>query len=80
MQLLQARARVDPELLDEHAAPFLEGVECLRLPPRPVQREHQLLPEPLPERMLPDQRFELAHDFPGPACLDVGFDALLEQR
>ena len=52
MQLLQARARVDPELLDEHAPPVLECLERLRLPARPVEREHQLLPEALAQRVL----------------------------
>ena len=32
VELLQALARVDPQLVDERAATLLEGIECLRLP------------------------------------------------
>ena len=42
VELLQRRARVDPELLDERAASLLVGLERLGLPPRAVEREHQL--------------------------------------
>ena len=48
VELLQARARVDPQLVDERAATLLERIECLRLPARAVERKHQLLPEALP--------------------------------
>ena len=67
MQLLQTRARIDSELFDESSAPFLERVQRLGLPSGLVQREHQLLPEPLAKRVLADQNLELAHDFPGPS-------------
>ena len=48
VELLQARARIDPQLFDERAATLLEGIECLRLPARSVERKHQLLTEALP--------------------------------
>src|ERR671923_201963 len=72
------RLRVDPERLDEHARALLEGVERLRLPARPVEREHQLLAKALAERILADERLELAHDLGVPARLEVGVDPLLE--
>ena len=48
-----------PELLGEHAAGLAERAECLRLSPRPVQREHQLAAESLPEGHHGDRRVEV---------------------
>ena len=48
--------RVDPELVGEDLAGALrKDAERVRLPPFPVEREHQLLPEPLPQRVLRQQ-------------------------
>ena len=44
LQLLERRARVDPELVDEGPARILVGVQGLCLPARPVQRSHQIPP------------------------------------
>ena len=41
LQLLERRARLDPELVDEGPARVLVGVQSLGLPTRPVQRRHQ---------------------------------------
>ena len=42
LELLQARARVKPELLRQRAPELLVDLERLGLPTGPVQREHQL--------------------------------------
>src|SRR5439155_26927279 len=77
VELLEARTRVDPELLDEHAAALPERIERLRPPPRTVEREHQLLPKALAERVLGDEGLELADDLRVPARRHVGVDPLL---
>ena len=51
-----ARAR----LVHEHAARVGVGLERLGLPARAVEREHQLRPQPLAERMAADERPQLA--------------------
>ena len=40
LELLERRAQVDPELVDEGSARILVDVQGLRLPTRPVQRRH----------------------------------------
>ena len=44
----ELRRGVDPELVGQDVACALEGRERLALAAGPVEREHQLLPEPLP--------------------------------
>jgi len=79
LELLQTRARLDPQLLDEHPTPLLEHLERLRLPAGAVEREHQLLPEPLAKRVLADERFELAGELRGRSRLEVGVEPLFKQ-
>ena len=59
MQPDEAGRRVDPEFVGQELADALEGASASACRPFPVQREHQLLPEPLPQRMPRQQRFEL---------------------
>jgi hypothetical protein len=42
LETLKCWARFDPEFLDQSHARVLEGLKRVRLPSRPVQREHQL--------------------------------------
>ena len=44
VELLERRARLEPELLDERLARIVVCLQCLRLTPRSVEREHQLSP------------------------------------
>jgi hypothetical protein len=62
VRLLHALARLGPELLDEVVAGVAEDGQRLGLPPGPVQREHQLGPQPLPERELADQPGQVGDD------------------
>ena len=59
MQADQAGRRVDPELVGEDLADAEVRRERVGLAPLPVEREHQLLPEALPQRMMCQQRLEL---------------------
>ena len=49
---LQLGAGLEPELGIEQHAGRLVQLECLCLPPGPVEGEHQLAPRPLPQRPL----------------------------
>src|SRR5205085_12026615 len=59
LQLLERAAGLDAQLLVEHASGLRVELEGIRLPPGPVEREHQLLAKALPKRMLSDQALEL---------------------
>jgi hypothetical protein len=47
VQIAEGAAWLDPELVHQRSARGLEGLECLRLPARPVEGEHQLRAESL---------------------------------
>ena len=72
MQLAQPVAGLDAELLDERAPRLLVGLERLRLAAGAVEAEHQLAPQPLPQRVLVDQRLELADELGVSAAGEVG--------
>jgi len=75
----QCGAGLDPELVDEQSPGLLEDPERLGLPPRPVQREHQLCAKALPEGLLEDERLQLAEQ-PGVAAeLELSLDPVLER-
>ena len=76
LQALELGAGLDPELVDEPSACILVDLERLRLPAGAIQREHQLSPECLAERMIPDECLELADDVAVAAELEVGIDPL----
>ena len=52
LQPLQPRPRLDPQLLGQHPPSLPEGLQRLRLAAAAIQGQHQLPPQPLPERML----------------------------
>ena len=59
MQPDQRRGRLQPELLVQRAAVDLEGLQGLGLPAGPVPGQDQSRPEPVPVRVLPDQRLQV---------------------
>ncbi len=75
----QLGARLEPELV-ERGARGAVGLERLRLPARPVERQHQLPAQPLALRLLRDQDLELADELGVTAEREVGLDPLLERR
>ena len=79
LEPLELRAGLDAQLLDEARAGVLVGVERFRLPARAVEREHELAAERLAERVLSDQRLELADDVAVPPELEIRLDPLLER-
>ena len=52
----ELRSRLETQLVGEHAPCLLEHLECVRLPPAAVERQHQLAPQPLPERVVCNRR------------------------
>ena len=80
MQLLQQRARIDAEAFDQLVtADPIQG-QRIRLTAGAIEREHQLAAQPLAERMVADERFEIGNQ-PGVAAdRELGFGALLDQR
>ena len=79
LELLQRPARLDPELLRQRPPGVPVGLERVGLPAAAIEREHQLSPEPLAERMPRDQRLELAHEPRVHAEQQVGVDAILDR-
>src|SRR5262245_19453557 len=59
LEFPQRLTRLDPELLDERPARLLVRLECLGLPPRPVERQHPLPGSARANRVLGNQQLEL---------------------
>src|SRR5581483_546739 len=58
LQPAKLRARLETELVVEHAPRLLERVERVRLTAAAVERQHQLAPQPLPEGIVRERRPE----------------------
>ncbi len=69
---------LEPELLVEQPAAGLIDGERVRLAPAPVEGDHQLAAEALPQRMPADEPLQLRDELGVPAELEIGVDALLE--
>jgi hypothetical protein len=55
----------------------LVGLERLRLPARAIERQHQLPAQPLAQRLLGDQRLQLADQLAVAAAGQIGLDPVL---
>ena len=62
LELAQRGARLEAELVHERPARVLVGGERVGLAARAVEREHELTAQSLAERMLADERLELADE------------------
>ena len=62
LELPQRDTRLDTDLVDQHVTSSPEGPQGIRLPSRAVQRQHQLRPNPLTERVGHHRLLELGHD------------------
>ena len=71
--------RLEPELVAQPVAEVVRGAQRLGLPARAVEREHQLAAEPLAQRMIDEERFELADDLFVVADPQLGVDARLDR-
>jgi hypothetical protein len=72
LQLLEARSRIQPELVGEAPLRRAVDVQRPRLPPRPVERQHQLSDQSFPVRLLPHQSLELRDQVRPPTDGQVG--------
>ena len=79
VQLLERRRRLDAELLDEHPARLLIGLERLGLPPASIEGEHELAARTLAKGVLAHERFELADELGRPSELELRLDPLLDR-
>jgi hypothetical protein len=70
-------ARLQPKFLGQQPACTSIGGERVRLALAPVERNHQLPPEPFAQRMLRDEALELGDELRVVAESEPGFDVLL---
>ena len=80
LEPLQLLARLEPELVRQLAPGHPVASQRLGLAAGAVEREHQLAAQALPQRMLGDERLELADELGVTAERQVGVDPLLERR
>ena len=80
MQAPQLGRRLDPDLVDQGLPGVAERLERVGLAPAPVQREHPLRVQPLPQRVLRQQRVDLPDDLVMPAGGQVRLDRQLPGR
>ena len=64
MQFPELGTGIDAKLFRQDAAAFLEDTQCIALAARPVQGQHQLAAQPLPQRIGGHERAQLP-DEPG---------------
>gem|GEM_PF-6513319 len=76
-ELAQCRTRVEAELVCEQVPCALESTQAVGLSVAPVERDHQLAPEVLAQRMLENEAFELGRDSLVLASGQIGVDAVL---
>ena len=80
LELVQGRARLDAELVDEQPPCLAIDLECLGLATRAVERLHERRPQPLAEGMLTDERLDLTDELCEATEREVGFDPPLERH
>jgi hypothetical protein len=80
LELLKLAARLDAELVDEHAPRVLVHAQRLGLPSGAVEGEHELSPEALAQGVLRHERLELADELRLPTRGEVGLEAILARR
>ena len=78
LEPLQLLARLEAELLGEQVPTLLVRRERLRLPTRPIEADHELGSQTLPERVLRDKSLELADDLGMAALRQIPVDAPLQ--
>jgi hypothetical protein len=80
VETLQLGRGIGPELVGQHLPSALERRQRLGLAARTVEREHQVGPHPLSERVPRRERLELGHDGGMSAASDLGCDPMLGRR
>ncbi len=80
LERLQLRPRVQAELLAQKLAGLAVGGQGVALPAAPVEREHELPAQPLPERELRDQAGQLSGEVGVAAGGQVSVGLVLQHR
>ena len=80
LQLLERRAGIDPELVDERLSRDPVVLERLGLAAGPVQREHELRQQALAQGVLRDECLELRHELGVLPEREVGVDPSLDRQ
>ena len=73
-QLLQRPTRFDTHLVRERPPGTAVGIQRVGLPPRAIQAHHQLLVQPLVQRMPGDQALQFPDEFGVPTHHQIGLD------
>ena len=71
-EIAKTGGRIDPEFVGEDPASVPDDVQGIRLTPRSIERQHQLLAEPLSQRVPGDERLQLGRDLRVPADGELG--------
>ena len=79
LEPLQRFARLETEILGQLSPGVLVNAKRFWLPAGAVQREHQLAPGALSQRMCDDERFQLRKDGSVPTERELGLEFLLER-
>jgi hypothetical protein len=79
LELLEVRARLDPQIVDKSPSSGAVRVEGFGLPSRPVERQHLMSPQPLPVWIALHKLAELGHERGVAAAGEVGLDAALDR-
>ena len=80
LELMQRRARVEAEPVDERDPALLVDREGVGLPPGPVERQHQEPAQRLPQRVLAHEGLELPDGHGLAAAGEIGLEPELEGR
>ena len=79
LELVQRRARLDPELVDEQPPRLAIDLERLDLPAGAVERAHEHRAQPLAQGVRADECLELSDELGVAAECEVGLDPQLER-
>ena len=77
LQVLEFGSRTQAELGVERPHGIAVDTQGLPLAPGAIKGQHQLRPQPLPQRLPPHKRLELAHQLHPATRREVGLDAVL---
>src|SRR5207247_9231779 len=78
VQLLQGRGRLDAELVDQHLARVLVGLQRLCLPPTAIEGEHELATRTLAHGVLTHELLELTDEASCSTALELDLHPLLD--
>jgi hypothetical protein len=78
LELPQLFTRLEAELVGEQRARLAVDLESVAPPSGSVEREHQLGPQPLPERVLGHEGLELGNDLARKASAEICVEPVLQ--